>query len=320
MEPTGSDLHARGKGLLADANAHPLDDTIVFVEETHRYFAKGPPTHWLPDEIKAPQLVPTVASLEGDAADPAPEDAFYRISKSVSAIWADLFKKNEFDSEGTLNKYFDRWAKDPENKYHQLIQYMDLVGGLSPGESKAQIGLMWQRNGERAADRGTHMHLQFEMYHNNEPYDKALEELPQFEVFFKRDRPTCKPYRTEWSIMDRAAWIAGQIDLLCKDSETGEFVMVDYKRAKNPMSPNMPNYSRFAMAPFSDVPDTQYHHYVMQQNFNAAILKRNYDIEVKKMYLLQRYEDRPYELVEVPDMVDRASAHLDALAAVRRNF
>ena len=73
---------------------------------------------------------------------------------SVTALWSGEFEG--FDATTTLRQCFGRWAADQDNKYYQLIQYLQLVEGkTSPAACQDAIAELWAANGAAQAQRGT---------------------------------------------------------------------------------------------------------------------------------------------------------------------
>ena len=300
---------------LAKLNSHAHDADQAFIESTHVYFVRGQPEYWLDSDDPDTTLVDVECGPgEGEVSDP---EQFHKISKSVTGVWAEVFKANKFDATKTLDQYFDNWKCNDKNKYYQLIRYLQLIHKMNDEQIKNEISTMWTENGTCAAGQGTVMHLQFELYHNGDECDQTIPEFPQFLKFFKADYPHYEAYRTEWSIFDRDVWVAGQIDLVVKDTNTGELVMIDYKRCKDPLDENTNCWGRYGAPPFSQVPDTPWGHYAIQQNIYKWILRKNYGITLSKMFLLQLYCTKDYSVVAMPDLQDVVEEHMASLAKHR---
>lgn len=114
---------------------------------------------------------------------------------------------------------------------------------------------------------------------------------------------------TEVRLYSDAYQYAGTADLIVKkpriDYETGEFlegdetIIFDYKTNKDLYK----NYKGKRMkAPFDDMLDTPYSHYVIQQNLYKIALEEK-GVKIDRMVLVWTRDQ--YELVEVPDITDR---------------
>lgn len=184
-----------------------------------------------------------------------------------------------------------------------------------------------------ARNLGTFLHTQIEKSFLGEPiethlYLEAAEglvaarnfdirtEMRYFEDFVRDHRLT--PYRTEWMIYDDAHWLAGTLDLLVELPD-GTFAIYDWKRSRRMgreqgdlFLPNRSNFRQKGHGVLAHLDDTPFIHAALQQNLYRAILKRNYDIEVSKMYLVilspsfSRYHE-----VEVPRFDNEIKMMLD---------
>ena len=104
------------------------------------------------------------------------------------------------------------------------------------------------------------------------------------------------PYRTEWSVYSEEHDIAGQIDAIFIDSETGEYILVDWKRVSNMEYESTSPFQneRFGKAPFNDIPDTNFGHYTLQVRLYEMILKKFYGIKISKKLLVQIHPLIPF--------------------------
>ena len=161
----------------------------------------------------------------------------------------------------------------------------------------------WRLDGLSKADAGTGLHLSIELFLNNAPRPDTSEEFKQFEAWQKQEKPpTWEPYRTEWSVFNEDADLAGQIDSLWIDVSDGSYHMVDWKRVYQLERSN--NFGEKGFAPFQLLPNTNLYHYYVQQNLYAWLLRSKYGISVKSMWLLQLHETNDnYVAFEVPALI-----------------
>jgi ATP-dependent exoDNAse (exonuclease V) beta subunit len=196
----------------------------------------------------------------------------------------------------------------------------------------------WACNGCRARHIGTFLHSQIEqMLLGEEPgYNSRFEyrahyvdvceevsiarEMDMFRHFLDEWKP--EPYRTEWRIFDEEHGLAGTIDFVARDDE-GNFVMFDWKRS-NKIVTDEPyggirkhmfnDYGRRAFGALSHLHDTPYTHYCLQQNLYRYMLRRHYDIEVERMYLVVLHSsNRTYHCVEVSPLDNEVEIILSQL-------
>jgi len=265
MPPPAPDLM-----LLERANPHPRDARIVFDEPTHKYYIDG--------------------------------DKMFTIS--VSGLLHDYFP--HFDASKVVNQYYKRWSEDKSSKYFSLIRYLRHVVGIdNEDDIKAEIAASWSAAGNAASGAGTKTHLDIELHLNDDARcDTTNTDLAQFHAW--RATPpynTWKPYRTEWSVYDEKACVAGQIDSLwvelIGEEEEEVFHMVDWKRSKlieTKTSFGETGKGSFGGAgkkPFDKLPNTNHGHYTVQQNCYAHMLRKHYGIECATLSLVQIHPDLP---------------------------
>ena len=122
-----------------------------------------------------------------------------------------------------------------------------------------------------------------------------------------RANPKLSPYRSEWSIYDENAQVAGQIDSLWFDeSRPGMIVMVDWKRVRKTLDADvfdqkMQAFGKYGLetcsfatdyvGPCADMFDCAYNHYLVQQHLYAYILRLHYGVNIGRMMLLQCHPD-----------------------------
>lgn len=190
---------------------------------------------------------------------------------SVSTLISRFFR--EFDPDEAIERMMNGPNWTPEHRYYDM----------SPDVIKE----LWRLNGEEQAFLGQNIHKQIENFFNDEPYEND-DVFHLFESFLN-DHPNLTPYKTEWRIYDEEFHIAGTVDLISQDGEY--FDMYDWKRSKNivdmetfePIDFNQWN-NGFGILNHMD--DTDYNKYCLQLSAYKYILEKNYDIEIRNMYLV----------------------------------
>jgi len=183
------------------------------------------------------------------------------------------------------------------------------------GMSASEVELMWRTKGEKAAQDGTFLHEQIENFYLNQEYEKT-EEFHLFEKFVN-ENSSIKPYRTEWRVFDEHHHIAGTIDLISKSNDCYE--MYDWKRSKKVVNSYTGeavknNQWQRGVGQLSDIDDTSYNRYSLQQSLYKYILEKNYGLKVSKMFLIVLYpEYENYYKIEVPYLKDKAEYILRTL-------
>ena len=277
-DATGEPQHSRQTRLLALNNAHQHDARVVFDEDKHVYFIDG-------------ERYPT----------------------SVSGVVHQYFPS--FDPAACVEQYYVRWKADKKSRYYQFIAYLENVLQLPPDVAKTEICSSWNASGSRASADGTSTHLAIELDLNGEAPEAHHAESAEFQQYvrWRKTHPTWVPHRTEWSVFDVETLLCGQIDSIWRDSATGKFYMVDWKRVEKLERTN--NFGERGFAPLKDLHNTNLSHYTLQQNLYAWMLRRNYDMDVAGMYLLQVHPSID-EAVEVP--VAFIDDEIDIIVAARK--
>ena len=176
---------------------------------------------------------------------------------------------------------------------------------------------IWNSRGMEAANQGTYLHEQIEKFYLGQEYDKT-EEFHLFEQF-SIDHQNHKPYRTEWRVFDEEYHIAGTIDLIAKNGS--DYELYDWKRSKRiiiELSGNPNDYRKYwgkiGVGKLSNIRDTSYNRYCLQQSLYKYILEKNYGLTVSKMFLIVLYPDYDqYYKIEVPYLKDEAEYILRTL-------
>lgn len=196
----------------------------------------------------------------------------------------------EFDGPGIVDKYYSKWQRDPASKYH--------------GKTKEEILQGWELEKVKASSLGTNMHRAIEFFMNEELEEEP--DTPEFKYFknfwedFKREKPDYQVYRTEWLVWTGNGKIAGSIDCVLR-TPTGEFIILDWKRAKQLEFSN--GFGRKGFGPLSCFQDCNYAHYCIQLNTYKYILENFYGGKVKGMYLVVLHPNNEnYILQYVPDL------------------
>lgn len=263
--------------LLEKLHPHARDKDIEFHQDTHEYIVRG-------QKYKA------------------------SVSKVVHAYFP------QFNAPEILDKCYPAWAYNKKSRYYQLITYIRLIVGITNDDDiKKEIAKSWAANGKDKADYGTAVHYLVELYLNDEMPESAPDDenkTQEFQQFleWKQTHPTWIPYRTEWSIFHEDHGIAGQIDSVWLDQETGLYHMVDWKIVETLSQKH--DYGEKGFPPFQDLPNTNLYHYTIQQNLYKYILETKYDFPISSMRLLQLHPtiDRAveYPLVDIQDRMKEA--------------
>ena len=206
-----------------------------------------------------------------------------------------------FDADKVINNMMasSKWS---QNKYY--------------GKTREEIKAGWDKSRDEAAQAGTNMHYSIECYYNNidtinnhdGPSSKELEYFMNF--VNSEHHKDLVPYRTEWTVYDEEAKIAGSIDMVyaCANGEdandTNNLKIYDWKRSKE-IKKTVP-FMKYAQTEcISHIPDTNFWHYSLQLNIYKAILEKNYGKKVSDLYLVCLHPDnKDHLLFKVPNLQD----------------
>lgn len=258
---------------IANANSHERDAWVEFNEERHEYTVHG--------------------ETEG----------YVSVTGVVSAYYS------EFDKERCSKQVLSHpkfWSR-PGTKYQQQRDYVRRAEQRGAPSHQGLIEL-WDQNGLQARTAGTLLHLLLENLANDQGdrNPALLRDLPDekknYEAtvlpFWTRFCNKYEPYRAEWRVYDQDLRVAGTIDLVVKDRETGEFMIVDWKRSKGVSS-----YSRdntYMSAPLNHMSDANLNHYSVQLNLYMWILRNHYDIPVSRAMLIVFHPPSYKRIREIP--------------------
>jgi ATP-dependent exoDNAse (exonuclease V) beta subunit len=262
---------------LKIANSHERDANLVFDEPTHKY---------------------TILT------DP---DSTYT---SVTTFNHHHFPV--FDQDKIITNMMKGKNWNPSNKYW----------GLTAEQIKEQ----WKNNAASVSGAGTELHYDIECFMNQtvpNPTHKTL--MKNFEtnppeyineseewgffINFVKMFPQFKPYRTEWMIYDEELKIAGSIDMVYENEETGELWIYDWKRAKEITKTNP--WNQYAITECVDhLPDTNFWHYSLQLNTYKNILQNKYGKTVTDLYLVRLHpnnKNKTFDLIKCADLTQEVA-------------
>jgi len=184
------------------------------------------------------------------------------------------------------------------------------------GVSAETVLKEWKDKGDQAANLGTYMHEQIELFYNQQEHDATSIEFKYFLDFTKKF-PQMKPFRTEWRIFDKSLMLAGTVDMVYLNPKTGKYFIFDWKRSEKVVdahgTPMIPSF-QFASGALSHLSDNNYHKYCLQQNMYKHLLEKHYGIEVSSTNLLVLHPNRhSYQIVPIPTMDNEVAEIMESL-------
>ena len=167
--------------------------------------------------------------------------------------------------------------------------------------SDEEIAEVWENAGKVSSARGTLMHWQIEQRLNGRRIEKP--HSPEFSQFlaFARDwlwHGPRKVYRTEVNLFHTGLRVAGQVDLICLETD-GSFSIFDWKRSRHI---KVDNPYENMLPPLDHLDDCNMNYYAMQLNLYRYILETEYQRKVSAMYVVVLHPaQNKYEVIEVED-------------------
>ena len=172
------------------------------------------------------------------------------------------------------------------------------------GMTAEQIKAQWEKTRLEASTAGTKLHEDIEKFYNDVEVENDSVEYKQFLAFEemrKRRFPELEPYRTEWIIWHEDWRLAGSVDMIFRNKNTGGLWIYDWKRSREIKKVN-PWQSAITSA-IEHLPDTNFWHYALQLNTYRAMLEDKYDVSVEGMCLVCLHpEHESYQRIVVPDL------------------
>lgn len=181
------------------------------------------------------------------------------------------------------------------------------------GMTLEQIEAEWKQNGEKAASMGTQMHYDIECYYNGLPVENTSVEFQYF-MKFTKDYPELEAYRTEWVVFYEDIRLAGSIDMVFYNRETGFYEIYDWKRVLDIQFDSFKKTDVGIPEFLQETPNTNFWHYTLQLNIYKKILQDKYGLTIHRMYLIVLHPDneyKSYQRLEVPDFQDKVDALFD---------
>jgi ATP-dependent exoDNAse (exonuclease V) beta subunit len=172
------------------------------------------------------------------------------------------------------------WVDD--EKYSK---YWNLVKGLKEDKAVAVIVKFWDDDGAASAALGTQMHASIEDYYVSGAKLPDTEECRMFSQF---NAYTIElgyyPVKSEQIVWDLDYSLAGSVDMLYRNKNTGAYWLVDWKRSKEI---KFSGYNdKKGLGPLDDKQDCNFEHYSLQLNIYKFLLEKNYNIPISRMSLV----------------------------------
>lgn len=256
--------------VLAESNAVPRDEQIVFTEYGHKY-----------------------------------EILTDRKSKYTSVTTWVHSHFPKFNADEVIRGMMNGKNWNPENKYWGMSPDQIKKDWNKNGADASRAGTKLHKHIENFMNqdimtRGTTTHD--DLIRLNQLEQDPSKEWGYF-MNFARDHGSLMPYRTEWMVYDEELKFAGSIDMVYLNTD-GSLSIYDWKRSKDITKTN--GFGKSALTECIEyLPDANFWHYALQLNTYKLILERKYGRTVKELKLVRLHPDAEhdnYELLDVPIM------------------
>jgi len=238
-----------------------------------------------------------------------PRDANIRFDEEPHLYYINGSTKDYISVTTLIHSFFQEF--NPDEIIDKMMASPNWPKSKYYGKSKEEIKKGWEDNGNEQSSKGTKMHLDIENFYNNITVENDSKEYGHFLKYFDMHK-NLDAYRTEWEVYEETLKLAGSIDMLYQD-ENGDFHICDWKRSKGIKKENKFQKGK---SPLQHLDDCNFWHYSLQLNIYRKLLKLNYGIDVKSMFLVQLHPNYlTYNKYECP-ILDR---EVDLIFAQRIN-
>ena len=193
-----------------------------------------------------------------------------------------------FESKGHVYRVYD---EDKQLKHkpisvttliHKYQKSFDVEGmsalcAKKEGVTQEEIKDRWAKINKTACKHGTRMHSVAERVFNGEFVDDSTFP-PEQQVVFAQIKAVVESmkkrpfnYESEKIIFDPGINVAGTVDLLGQNKETGDYLIVDWKTNKRIRMDN--EWGDTFLSPIDDLPDCEFNLYGLQLSLYEKILK-----------------------------------------------
>lgn len=209
-----------------------------------------------------------------------PRDERIRFEEEPHLYYIDGSTDGYISVTTLIHQFFEEF--NPDEIIDKMMASPKWSSSKYYGMTKDDIKKQWEENGKIQSQAGTIMHLDIENFYNGLKVENDSKEFQHFMKYYE-DHKNLEAYRTEWEVFEENLKLAGSIDMLYQD-ENGDFHICDWKRSKGIRKENDFQKGKY---PLNHLDDTNFWHYSLQLNIYKKLLKLNYGINVKSMFLVQ---------------------------------
>jgi hypothetical protein len=165
---------------------------------------------------------------------------------------------------------------------------------------------LWECNGIFKGIRGTEFHLYAEVFLKSGlrlPFNTPIgHRVVQFHKFIAAI-PNLKPVAIELRIFSTRWKVAGTIDNIFQDINTGLYYIIDWKTDDTMEYVGFDNKMMFE--PFQNLPDSNFYHHCVQQNIYKHIIEEYVGIKISDCFLAHFPMEEKVDILKCID-IDRS--------------
>lgn len=205
------------------------------------------------------------------------------------------FQEIEFNQEEHLYSYRGQPLQSVTQVIKTLKTPFDSVGlsaktAKKRGVSVDMILAEWDEAGRKGREKGTLVHSYIDSRAHNQSWnDEILPEMSAFDEWRQEEGRHLAFRRLEWRVGYPELGIAGTVDALAWDTETGTYQVWDWKTgSKFNVSTQ---YRQYLLPPFDDLDECELQTYSLQVSLYRLILRDCGGIETSDGFILHLRAD-----------------------------
>jgi hypothetical protein len=223
-----------------------------------------------------------------------------------------FFSELSFDKEKHIYNTGEIQLKSVSNvikKYHKNINFKQVAFFVakSRGITVEEVLTEWEETKNNACKQGTLVHTFSELYTSN--FDKVIANngYEQAVINFWDLLPTnLVPFLFELQMYSKSLGIGGTADIILYNTNTGKFVIADYKTNKDIYK----NYNKTKLlTPFNNLLDNPLNKYKIQLSL-YQILFEQCGFQVENRFLIWLKEDGSFEQIDLEDLTNELKTDL----------
>lgn len=231
--------------------------------------------------------------------NPHPRDFRLEFVESSHTYYVDGTKDGYISCTSLVHNMFEKF--DADVVISKMMSSRNWPNSPYFGMEADDIKKKWDANRDAAAQAGTAMHENIEMFYNEESHEENSKEFELFSKYLS-DHNIYRPHRTEWCIFDEEARVCGSVDMIYDDPDRpGYHIIADWKRSKAIKTENrwQSGIHRYT----AHLPDCNFIHYSLQLAIYKYILEKKYGRKISKTFIVVLHpQQETYQKIYTRDL------------------